>query len=63
MLKRDIQDYLYGTYYDKDKRTHFLGAKSCEMLAVELIEKFDLSSCEVNEDNENGAVVTAIQGE
>jgi len=57
MLKRDIQDYLSDKYFDKTKRTHYLGAMSCEMLAIELIEKFDLSKCEVNEDNENGSIV------
>lgn len=33
------------------------GSKSCEMIAQELIEHFDLSRCEVSEDNENGAIV------
>lgn len=34
------------------------GAMSCEMIARELIEHFGLSKCEVNEDGENGAVLT-----
>jgi hypothetical protein len=37
---------------------HEFGAKSCEMIAIELINEFNLSRCEVNEDNENGAIVT-----
>jgi len=57
-LKHEILDYL-KKYYDEDKRSHYFGSMSCEMLAVELIEEFDLIRCEVNEDNENGAVVWA----
>lgn len=53
MLKNAIQKYIAETYPDG-----VLGAKSCEMLAVELIEKFELCQCEVNEDGENGAIVT-----
>jgi len=58
-LKHEIQDYLKLTYFNEDKRIHILGAKSCEMLAIELIERFNLSKCEVSEDNENGAIVEA----
>jgi hypothetical protein len=57
-LKHEIQDYLRENYYNKEKRLHYFGPKSCEMLAKELINQFDLSRCEVNEDNENGAIVT-----
>jgi hypothetical protein len=56
-LKHEIQEYIRETYWFQYKRTHYLGAKSCEMLAIELIEKFDLCKCEVNEDNENGSIV------
>ena len=31
-----------------------LGSMSCEMMAEKLIKRFDLSACEVLEDNENG---------
>jgi hypothetical protein len=58
-LKHRVQEYLYVAYWDKEKRTHVLGGKSCEMVAEELINKFSLSKCEVNEDNENGAIVYA----
>jgi len=67
MLKHLIRDYLvnkYGTFIRHDEVTSNVyythcefGAMSCEMIAEELIEKFDLSKCEVNEDNENGAIV------
>lgn len=53
ILKHQIQSYLNEKY-----PTRQLGRTSCEMLAIELIEKFDLTRCEVSEDNENGAIVT-----
>lgn len=53
MLKHMIQNYLNDQY-----PSHEFGAKSCEMLAHDLIERFELSRCEVSEDNENGAIVT-----
>ena len=58
MLKHKILEYLRSSYYSNELHTHSLGAKSCEMLASELIERFDLSRCEVNEDGENGAILT-----
>ena len=66
MLKHQITTYL-RTQYSKawtslpahmgDFVVHEFGAMSCEMIAKELIEEFDLIKCEVNEDGENGAVV------
>ena len=53
-LKHRIKEYLTRTYPDGQ-----LGARSCEMLALELIKEFNLSSCEVNEDGENGSIVEA----
>ena len=60
MLKRDIIDYLRDKYYDEKLRTHTLGAQSCEMICVELIEKFNLYKCIVDEDGENGSEVTVV---
>jgi hypothetical protein len=51
------EEYKADTAYGPS--TLNLGATSCEMLAVKLIEKFELSRCEVNEDDENGAIVVA----
>jgi hypothetical protein len=53
-LKRQIGDYLSASY-----PAGHLGARSCEMLATELCAEFNLSSCEVLEDGENGARVIA----
>lgn len=69
MLQHRIEAFLLTTYGQQikhntgweicdHKRVCVFGAKSCEMIAHELIERFGLSRCEVNEDNENGAIVT-----
>jgi len=59
MLKHQIQRYL-NTKYMLDPHGDGLcvfGAMSCEMIARELIEEFNLCRCEVNEDGENGAIL------
>lgn len=52
MLKHRIAQYLDDKYPTKQ-----LGRTSCEMLAKDLIERFDLKACEVSEDGENGAIL------
>jgi len=37
------------------------GSMSCEMIAKQMVKMFDLQSCEVLEDNENGAVVENLK--
>lgn len=49
ILKRTMQNYL------KDKFGKDFGAMSCEMIARDLMEQFNLLNCSVLEDNENGA--------
>jgi len=56
-LKHDILHYLRTEYFNEDSYVHVFGGRSCEMIANELIDRFNLSQCEVNEDNENGAIV------
>lgn len=55
MFKRDIEEYLRAKYWREDLRTHMFGAKSCEMLAREILEKFNCEYVSVFEDNENGS--------
>lgn len=55
MLKRKLLYYL-KTNYEDDHCLKF-GGMSCEMIARELLEKFQLDSCKVMEDNENGAII------
>lgn len=58
ILKHKILEYVRSRYYDDTIKMLSLGAMSCEMLARELIVKFDLTRCIVSEDNENGADLT-----
>lgn len=60
LFKREVVDYLirnYGQTNNLETRTTWLefGRMSCEDIAQDLIEAFNLSSCEVLEDGENGA--------
>ncbi len=61
VLKHKLEAYLYFHYFEKSLKLCDFGEMSCEMIAKELISKFDLSSCEVSEDGENGAIVTVEQ--
>ena len=56
LLKRKIEAWIQDRY---GKPAAF-GAMSCEQIGEALLEHFDLSSCEVLEDNENGAKITAL---
>lgn len=60
MLKRDVTDYLQSQYLHPDTRTCEFGSRSCEMLAQEVLERFDAEWVEVWEDMENGARVEKI---
>lgn len=60
MLKHSILEYLTEKYMGATKKLCIFGAMSCEMIASELITQFDLSKCDVSEDNENGSIVTVI---
>ena len=61
LLKHQVQKHIFEKYYDFHTKTHRFGAMSCEMIGRELINKFELSRVEISEDNENGAVVTALE--
>lgn len=58
MFKRTVMNYLHTKYYSIHLRTLEFGAQSCEMLAKEILTKFDCTQVEVWEDAENGARVT-----
>ena len=57
MFKRKINRYLREMYYTSDLDLCDFGSQSCEMIAEELYNEFDLCYCAVYEDNENGAEV------
>ncbi len=58
-LKNQIIHYLLETYAGTGTTCNFK-TMSCEMIARELLEKFDLEYCSVMEDNENGAEIKAL---
>ena len=60
MLKRDVLEYINEEYYNEIARTCEFGSQSCEMLAEEILNKFNAEWVEVWEDNENGARVEKI---
>jgi hypothetical protein len=53
-FKRDIIAYLRRQFGD-DNGVLQLGSMSCEMLAKQLLGRFDLEMAQVEEDGENGA--------
>lgn len=55
LFKRKIQTYLHNTYFFAWALE--FESRSCEMIAQELVEQFDLDMCEVLEDWENGGRV------
>jgi hypothetical protein len=59
MFKRDIEQYFRDKYFDMSYRCHWFGAKSCEMIAKEVLQFFACEYVSVFEDNENGAEVYA----
>lgn len=63
IMKHQISDYFKKNYWDEFRKIHIFGSMSCEMIAAELIEEFDLSKCEVSEDGENGAILTVVDDE
>lgn len=56
MLKRACLEYLFDKYESPKGTIPALGFTSCEMLAKDIANQFDLQSCEVTEDGENGAI-------
>ena len=59
-LSHEIKNYLNKQYYSEVADCLQFDSRSCEMLALELLEAFNLSSCEVNEDLEGGSIVERI---
>lgn len=60
-LGHRIKSYLCKKYFSEYYQCLLFGDNSCEMLANELVEVFNLVSCEVNEDGEGGALVEIIE--
>jgi len=60
MLKRDIIEHINKYYYNAQTRTCEFGSRSCEMLAEEMLNRFNAEWVEVWEDMENGARVEKV---
>ena len=57
-VQHEVRSYLNSTFPDVKGSLKDLGGRSCEALAIMLLTRFTfLSSVEVAEDGENGAVV------
>lgn len=59
-FKHEVEAYLRENYWCAAKNCHLFDGKSCEMLAGELLEEFDLIKCSVDEDEEFYGVVERI---
>ena len=55
-FKRLVQEFLAGRFGTPAD----FGSMSCEMIAGELVRQFNLASCEVLEDGENGAKISCL---
>ena len=60
-LTHKIKTHLNDHYYDDMHKCLFFDDNSCEMIASELLHKFNLDECEVNEDGESGSIVTKVR--
>lgn len=56
-FKRDVLKYLSKRYKLHHNSAIDFGSYSCEKIALDLINKFNLKQCKVLEDNENGAML------
>lgn len=57
MFKRELQAYFQRNYFDAPIQCCNFGARSCETIAKDLMEAYDLLYVEVLEDGENGAMI------
>lgn len=60
MFKRKIEFFLSMKFFTVENWCHLFWNMSCEMIARLLCNEFNLNSCEVLEDWENGAKVDFI---
>lgn len=56
-FQREVRDYFQRNYFKESLQMCDFENKSCEDLCIDLIEAYDLESCEILEDGENGSKV------
>lgn len=63
LLKREVIDYLYKKYAHEEALTPVcdFGGMSCEMIAEDLLKRFDFEYVKVDEDGENYAEVSKVE--
>ena len=57
-FKHEIKDYIGKKYFQLKYKCCDFSGQSCEMLAEELLNRFNLSQCSVSEDGEFFGIVT-----
>lgn len=57
MFEKELQDYFKRNYFDTQFECCNFHNRSCETIALDLLQAYDLDSCEVLEDNYWGAKV------
>lgn len=61
VLQHQIRKLLKDSFWNETKQLHTFGAMSCEMIGQLLIDNLHLCKVDVSEDNENGAVLYAME--
>lgn len=59
-LSHNIEKYLSDKYFNNQFQCLFFDDMSCEMIATELVNHFNLYEVEVNEDGEGGSIVSRL---
>lgn len=57
-LKHQIERFMKEMWWSEKHNCYYFGKMSCEMIAKIIVDEFNLDVVEVNEDDENGCVVT-----
>lgn len=61
-FKREVEDYFKRIYFDPTLNMCNFKEMSCEDICQDLMDIYDLESCTIKEDGENGAKIQRIHG-
>lgn len=59
-FKHKIASYIHSRWYQMGYGCNYFGPMSCEHIATELLEEFNLDKCSVSEDDEFWGVVERV---